>query len=84
MSHLPDSVTIDPQEFASDLATKRIQVELLENGSIEHEDEVYEENDGEVRFIEAAQDRFNEYYTYYMDQIEMYTFSTNQFRIKTP
>ena len=63
-------IKINALELAAELAHNRT---LYESGDIcSNEDEMYEINDGVESYTEEIQDRFNEWYDYYLGEIEKY------------
>lgn len=63
-------ITINKLELAAELAHNRT---LYESGDIcSNEDDMYEINDGVESYTEEIQDRFNEWYDYYLMEIEKY------------
>lgn len=65
-------VTVNPVELASELAHNRT---LYESGDIcNNEDDMFQNiNDDVLTYTEDIQDRFNEWYDYYLTIIETYT-----------
>ena len=60
-------ITINKLELASELAhEKLLNLVHLSKGIFE----IYKETDNEVNYTEEAQDKFNEYYDYYINLIE--------------
>jgi hypothetical protein len=64
-------VTINKLELASELAHIRT---LYESGDIcNNEDDMYHIKDGREYYTEEIQDRFNEWYDFYLSEIEKCT-----------
>lgn len=64
-------IYINEVEAASLLAEKATIVELVNRGKYESEDDLYEEDEesGDTRYTEEAQDVFNDWYDYYYELI---------------
>ena len=64
-------VLVNQIELASELANRAMIDELMGNGKINEEDEVYiTESNGDTRYTDEAQDVFNRWYDYFYDVID--------------
>lgn len=57
-------------ELASELAHNRMVDTLLFWGTIQTEDDVYQDDNGTLIYTDEAQDNFDGWYDYYLTQIE--------------
>jgi hypothetical protein len=59
-------IYINEVEAASNLAEKATIIELVNRGEYDSEDDLYEEDEdsGDTRYIEQAQDVFDDWYDY--------------------
>lgn len=63
-------VLVNQIELASELANRAMIGELMGNGKINEEDDVYiTESNGDTRYTDEAQDVFNGWYDYFYDLI---------------
>ena len=64
-------VLVNQIELASELANRAMIDELMGNGKINEEDDVYiTESNGDTRYTDEAQEVFNRWYDYYFDIID--------------
>jgi hypothetical protein len=64
-------IYINEVEAASNLAEAATKLELVVRGEYDSEDDLYEEDEdsGDTRYTEQAQDVFNDWYDYYYEQL---------------
>lgn len=64
-------ITINKIELASELASERAGTEMITNGIIDDEEEMFiEDEDGDTRYSGEAQEVFNRWYDYFLFKIE--------------
>lgn len=64
-------IYINEVEAASNLAEAATKLELVVRGEYDSEDDLYEEDEdsGDTRYTEQAQDVFDDWYDYYHEQL---------------
>ena len=71
---MSEIIAINKIELASELAHEKLLALVhLSNGKFE----IYKETNEEVNYTEEAQDKFNEYYDYYLDMIQKTSINNN-------